>query len=129
MELPKYGNFDVIAHFDLITKHCENVDFFDLESMEYKNAAVEAAEALAGKIPFFEVNTGAIARGYRKNPYPSDFLLQELRRLGFGAVISSACHNVKMIDCEFSYAAELLKKGGFKEQYILTNQGFEAVLL
>lgn len=50
---------------------------------------MEAAEELAGKIPFFEVNTGAIARGYRKNPYPSDFLLQELRRLGFGAVISS----------------------------------------
>ena len=31
-----------------------------------------------GKIPLFEVNTGAIARGYRKTPYPSEFLIKEL---------------------------------------------------
>ena len=33
--------------------------------------AFETAEVLAKDIPFFEINTGAIARGYRKSPYPT----------------------------------------------------------
>lgn len=128
-ELPQYGNFDIIGHFDLITKHCDNVKLFDQNSAEYKNAAMEAVRALEGKIPFFEVNTGAIARGYRKKPYPEDFLLKELKKRGFGAVITSDCHDRKMLDCEFEYAAELLKQCGFKERYVLTKQGFKPVSL
>lgn len=123
-ELPRYGDFDIIGHFDLITKHADNIKFFDETSREYKNAAIEAAEALSGKIPFFEVNTGAIARGYRKKPYPSAFLLKELKRLGFGAVIASDCHDRNMLDCGFAEAVNLLKNSGFKERYILTKQGF-----
>ena len=93
------------------------------------DAAIEAAEKLAGKIPFFEVNTGAIARRYRKRPYPSGFLLKELKHLGFGVVISSDCHDRKMLDCEFEFTNDLLKKCGFNEKYILTKKGFEPVLL
>ena len=37
-----------------------------------------ALTALAGRIPLFEVNTGAIARGYRTTPYPDPFLLGQL---------------------------------------------------
>lgn len=128
-KLPQYGDFDIIGHFDLITKHCDNVEFFDQNSAEYKNAAIEAVQALEGKIPFFEVNTGAIARGYRKKPYPENFLLKELKKHGFGAVITSDCHDRKMLDCKFEYAAELLKQCGFKERYVLTKQGFKPVSL
>lgn len=128
-QLPQYGKFDIIGHFDLITKHCDNREFFDTSSKEYIYAAIEAAEALAGKIPFFEVNTGAIARGYRKTPYPSITLIKELKRLGFGAVITSDCHNKLMLDYKFDEAAELLKNCGFKEKYVLTDDGFKAVSL
>ncbi len=128
-QLPRYGKFDIIGHFDLITKHCDNVEFFDQSCSEYKNAAIKAAEALAGKIPFFEVNTGAVARGYRKNPYPSDFLIKELKNLGFGVVITSDCHDRRMLDCEFEYTTEILKRCGFNERYILTKQGFKPVSL
>ena len=127
--LPEYGNFDIIGHFDLITKHSDKVKFFDEDSKEYKNAAISAAEALKDKIPFFEVNTGAIARGYRKTPYPAPFIIKELKRLGFGAVISSDCHNKNFLDCCFDDAAELLKECGFKERYVLTKKGFEPVSL
>lgn len=127
--LPEYGNFDILGHFDLICKHSDTHKFFDEESKEYKNAAVEAAKILAGKIPFFEVNTGSIARGYRKTPYPAPFIIKELKRLGFGAVISSDCHDKEFLDCGFSEAAELLKSCGFNERYILTEKGFKAVSL
>ncbi len=127
--LPRYGKFDIIGHFDLVTKHSEREMLFDTESKEYKSAAIEAAEALVGKIPLFEVNTGAIARGYRTTPYPDPFILKELRRLGFGAIISSDCHNKNYLDCGFDDAAELLRSCGFKERYILTDSGFTAVAL
>ena len=123
-KLPEYGVFDIIGHFDIITKHSESRKFFDEDSKEYRYAAIEAAEALSGKIPFFEVNTGAISRGYRTTPYPSVFLLKELKRLGFGAVISSDCHNAAQLDRGFKEAAALLKMCGFKEQFVLTDKGF-----
>ncbi len=128
-ELPQYGNFDIIGHFDLITKHSDNRTFFDTTSEEYINAAFEAIEALAGKIPFFELNYGAVARGYRLYPYPSVALIKELKRRGFGVIITSDCHNKTLLDCNFNEAAELLKSCGFKEKYIFTEKGFVEVSL
>ena len=127
--LPEYGNFDILGHFDLITKHSDNVKFFDEDSEIYKNAALEAIEALSGKIHLFEVNTGAISRGYRKSPYPAPFIIKEMRRLGYGVVITSDCHDRNYLDCGFDDATELLKYCGFKERYILTPSGFRAVPL
>lgn len=126
-KLPSCGNFDILGHFDLITKHSDNHDFFDVTSEEYISAAIEAIKALAGKIPFFELNTGAVARGYRKSPYPAEIFIKEFKKMGFGAVITSDCHNCKMLDFEFSRAEEILKKCGFSEKYILTDDGFKAV--
>ncbi len=122
--LPEYGRFDIIAHFDLLAKHSENEALFDEDSREYRDAAISAAEALAGKIPFFEVNTGAISRGYRTTPYPSPFILKELKRLGFGAIISSDCHNKNYLDCHFEESRELLRSCGFRELYFLGKDGF-----
>lgn len=127
--LSDYGNFDIIGHIDIITKNIEIIPFFDMYSKEYINAAVEAMEALQGKIPFFEMNTGAISRGYRTTPYPTIPLLKELKRLGFGAIISSDCHDGTYLDHGFDTCREMLKEAGFGEKYILTNDGFKAVAL
>jgi len=127
--LPEYGDFDILAHFDLIAKHAEKADFFDMESDEYKEYAVRAAEALAGKIPYFEVNTGAISRGYRTSPYPTPFMMREMRRLGFKPLISSDCHNRADLDCAFDLAEQMLLEAGFTERYVLTKEGFMPVAL
>ena len=126
-ELPSYGNFDILGHFDLITKNIEKTRLFDVDSAEYKKSAASAIDALSGKIPFFEVNTGAISRGYRTSPYPTLDLIKEFKAKGFGAVISSDCHDGRQLDCGFDSARELLIAGGFKERYILTNSGWTAV--
>ncbi len=96
--LPEYGNFDIIGHFDLLTKNIDSVPLFDPESREYLSYATDAMDALKGKIDIFEVNTGAIARGYRKTPYPMMNLLRELQKRGFGAIISSDCHDERYLD-------------------------------
>lgn len=127
--LPKYANFDVVAHFDIITKHIEKLPFVDVESKNYLNYAFEAIEALKGKIPLFEVNTGGIPRGYRTTPYPSLSIVKELRRQGFGAIITTDCHNAHYLDFGFELGVNLLKEAGFKERFILTDKGFEPISL
>lgn len=128
-QLPQYGSFDIVGHFDLITKFTEITDLFDVNSKEYLTAARECAEALAGKIPYFEVNTGAMARGWRKTPYPALPIMKMLKELGFGAIISSDCHVREKLDCGFDVAAELLREAGFTEQFILTERGFAPIPL
>lgn len=124
-----YGDFDIIGHFDIVTKNIETTNLFDVNSKEYLDFAFEAIEALKGKIPFFEVNTGAISRGYRKTPYPSIPIIKEFKRQGFGVVITSDCHDRNHLDCYFNEAAKLLKACGYKEKYVLTDSGFTVVSL
>ena len=128
-ELPSYGKFDIIGHFDLICKHSEKTKFFDEESKEYQGYVLQAADALRGKIPLFEVNTGAIARGYRTSPYPTVYIIKQLKEMGFGVCISSDCHDAKQLDCHFAESEELLRACGFREKFVLTNQGFVPIAL
>jgi histidinol-phosphatase (PHP family) len=60
--------FDIIGHFDLVAKNNERGRFLDTAAKEYPDLGLEAIHALKGEIPFFELNTGAIARGYRTAP-------------------------------------------------------------
>ena len=123
--LPAHGNFDILGHADILCKHGERPDFvFDRADPRYRAMAREALRALAGKIPLFEVNTGAIARGYRTAPYPDPFLLKELRELGFGAVVSSDCHDRRFLDCGYGQAFDLLRAAGFREHYVYKEGGF-----
>lgn len=127
--LPAYGNCDIIGHYDLVTRHRDSIQLFDSECKEYRYAAIEAAEALAGKIPCFEVNTGAIARGLRTTPYPDPFIIKEMKRLGFGVTISSDCHWKEKMTCHFAEAKQLLRDCGYTEYQILTKDGFIPVPL
>ena len=128
-QLPQYGTFDILGHFDLLVKNLDALQMFDEQDPRYVGYALEAMHALKGKIPLFEVNTGAMARGYRQVPYPSLHLMRELKQCGFGAIISSDCHDGAALDVGFEQSAELLKAAGFTERYILTDTGFQAVAL
>ena len=129
-DLPNYGSFDILGHFDLLTKFNEKEpDLFDTADPAYRAAATEAAEALVGKVRFFEVNTGAISRGYRTTPYPDPYIIKQMKRLGFGAIISSDCHDRNFLDCGYEDAKRLLKEAGFTEHYVLKDEGFVAIPL
>ena len=103
--------------------------FLDTDSKEYKDLGFEAIHALKGKLPLFEVNTGAVARGYRTTPYPQMDFLKEFQRNGFGAVITSDCHDRNYLDCFYDESRELLREAGFKSKFVFTSNGFEEVAL
>lgn len=117
----------IIGHFDLIAKHNDRGHWFDEDSRQYRDLAFGAMEALQGKVPYFEVNTGAMARGYRQVPYPHLPLLRELCRRGFGAVITSDCHDLRYLDHGFEAATALLREAGFATKWVLTDDGFREV--
>ncbi len=127
--LPEINDFDIVAHFDLVAKNNEKGNFMDTASKEYLDLAFGAIHALQGKIPLFEISTAPMIRGYRTCPYPQIEILKEFKRCGFGAVISSDCHDKNVIDSYFKEAEELLFAAGFRSKYILTDNGFQEVTL
>lgn len=127
--LPQYGNFDIVGHFDLISKNCELAPLFDETDERYQKYALDCFYALKEKIPVFEVNTGAIARGYRTTPYPRAFLLKEMAKTGVGITLASDCHDNELLSCGFDDALRLCAECGVKELQIFTKGGFKGIPL
>ena len=118
---------DIVGHFDLITKFDEQRGFFNENSPRYRRAAERAMEKLvkAGKI--FEVNTGAISRGYRTTPYPSAQWLRLLRELDGRVTVSADAHHKSGVICAFDLAERMVRKAGFTEIWILEGKEFVPV--
>lgn len=83
---------DIVGHFDLITKFNENGVLFDTDHPRYRAAAGKALDALLKTPVAFEVNTGAIARGYRTQPYPEKWILDRMRERGAKICRNSDAH-------------------------------------
>lgn len=117
----------IVGHFDLVAKFNEGGQFFDEAAPRYRRAALEALEAVMERDVIFEINTGAISRGYRTLPYPAPFLLRAIREKGGRVCITSDSHSEHTITCAFEQAAALAAECGFRETWILTADGFRPV--
>ena len=82
----------VVGHFDLITKFNEGGALFDESDPRYVAAWRAAADALLPTGAIFEINTGAIARGYRTTPYPAAPILEYLASKGARFLFSGDAH-------------------------------------
>ena len=126
-KIAEFKRCDIAGHFDLITKLTEKVFLFDVDSPEYKRYALDAVTAVSEKIKVFEINVGAIARGYRTVPYPAPFILKRIKELGCGVVISSDCHNKDYLDTNFDLGIELAKSCGFNELLLFNGKDFDGM--
>ena len=122
--LAQIKEVDIVGHFDLLTKFDEEMRLFDESSPRYLTAALSAMDALiaAGKI--FEINTGAISRGYRTTPYPSEMLLRALHERGGKITISGDSHRVEDIAFGYDQAMQLARDCGFTELWTFDGKGF-----
>ena len=84
---------DIIGHFDLVSKFNEGGALFDEENVRYVAAYRSAADSLAKCGAYFEINSGAVARGYRTTPYPSSEILKYLKGLGVKFIFSGDAHS------------------------------------
>lgn len=117
----------IVGHFDLITKFNEGGRRFDEGDPRYRAAALEALEALMERDVIFEINTGAISRGYRTAPYPASFLLEAIRQKNGRVCVTSDSHSADAVVHAFSQAAALAEACGFREAWVLGSEGFHPV--
>ncbi|MDO4267271.1 MAG: histidinol-phosphatase [Eubacteriales bacterium] len=118
---------DWVGHFDLMAKFNEGGKHFDETKDDYIEPALAAMRRLNDAGLPFEINTGAMSRGYRSIPYPSRLLLRELKLMGGRIIFNSDSHSDRNIcygfdqagrlawDCGFRSACLLKPGGGFRE--------------
>ena len=128
-DVAKKTNADIVAHFDLITKFNADGKLFDESHPRYVSAALSAMDEALKTCSLFEVNTGAMYKYRRQEPYPSTMLLNELHKRGGEVILSSDSHDAESICHRFGEMRELLKYCGFKYAKHLTKSGFANVLL
>ncbi len=93
---------DIIGHFDLCAKYCEREDCpFDPQHPRYVAAWQRAADRLLKTGRPFEINVGAIAKGYRSLPYPHPDIARYLIDRGAAFVLSSDSHAPQNIAFQF----------------------------
>ena len=96
-DVVKKTECDIIGHFDLISKFIEKEPFFDVTHPRYAAAWQKAVDELLKHNVPFEINTGAISRGYRTQPYPSEEMREYIREKGGRFVLSSDAHSKENI--------------------------------
>lgn len=104
----------ILGHIELVMKFNEARDLFDDADPRYLGPALECAELAARSGKLIEINTGAVARGYRTQPYPGPAMLRRIRECGGRVILTSDCHNSDYLDCGFAEAGSLAKACGFE---------------
>jgi histidinol-phosphatase (PHP family) len=99
---------DIIGHFDLVRKFNKGGRLFDENHPRYVKAMESAINTLLTLGVPFEINTGAISRGYRLEPYPHLDIYRIIKANGGKFVLSSDSHNAKNIAYQFDIWQKLL---------------------
>ena len=104
----------VIGHFDILRKYAASHQLFDENSASYRKVALNALERAFPCGGLLEINTGAIARGTMKLPYPTIELLGAWHEMGGQITLNSDCHNGPDLMCFYGEALKMIKEAGYR---------------
>ena len=100
-EMVLNADFDIVGHLDLVRKFNAKTPYFDESSDWYREEVGRTAAAVARSGKIVEVNTGAIARGWLDDAYPSAAFRETLRMRGVRFVLNADAHAADAIDAAF----------------------------
>ena len=124
---------DIVGHFDLLKKYNRDGRIFDEDDPQYRTLAAEALDNVLNILDEYggmvEVNTGAMARGLRDDPYPSLHLLKHAAQRNARMIIASDSHKVETLNAYFDDAQALLKQAGFRWMMVLKDGRFQQVAI
>ena len=112
---------DIIGHFDLLTKFDEKEGPYFLGDPVYQQTAEKYLREALRADCIFEVNTGAISRGWRTAPYPHESLLPIIKKEGGRLTLTSDCHHADNLDCHYAESRAMLRDVGFEYLYTLSH--------
>lgn len=114
------GGFDILGHFDLVRKNNRAGHFFDEDGREYLSAAMEAVELLAGRDFVVEVNTGGMARGKTRNPYPSLAIMKRLSEMKIRITFCDDAHAPVHLGKHWEDSKSLARAAGYRSIAVLS---------
>ena len=120
---------DIVGHFDLLTKFNERAAIFDTTDPRYIKAGLEALDALLEKDVIFEINTGAMSRGYRTTPYPAPVFLHRIAEKRGNVTLSSDAHRKENLTYGFDVALQVLKASGIGSVLTMTKDGWKSIAI
>ena len=123
------GGFDILGHFDVVTKNNGKGHFFDTAEDWYRGEILECLDLAASKDVIVELNTGALARGYQDVIYPHPDLLPICREKNIRTMINADAHDPRQVDFAYDRAISLLKEAGYHEQWVLKDGSWTSVPL
>ncbi|MBR5448551.1 MAG: histidinol-phosphatase HisJ family protein [Clostridia bacterium] len=125
--IPTKMNASVIGHIDLLSK------FRDIIPLTFGKRYYDAAFATVdGLVPYgipFEINVGAITRGYRTTPYPDRKILTYIKERGGRIMINGDTHSAAALGKHLDLARKLAASCDFTESLIITKGGYEKLPL
>lgn len=114
------GGFEILGHFDLVRKNNDGGRYFDEESPEYLEAAFGAVALLQGSEIVVEINTGGMARGKTRSPYPALPVMRELRARGVRITLCADAHAPEHFGAYLDEARDLARAAGYRSVAVLT---------
>lgn len=123
-QIPERTAAKIVGHLDLPTKFLQRDPLFDPLHPRYLAAAYRAIDLLVKRDMIFEINTGALSRGWRTSPYPMKNLLEYIRQRGGKVTVSSDSHETDTVDFALDTAAKLAKDCGFSELWYFDGSAY-----
>ena len=110
---------NMLAHMDVFRKNNGGNRFFDEEDEWYREEIGKTLEVALLTDVIVEVNTGAMSRGYLKEPYPSGWILEAIHEFGIPIVLNSDAHQPDAVDFGYVEVRKQLLQIGFTHQRVL----------
>ena len=111
----------IIGHLDKIRLHNTGDIYFSEESEHYRNSALEALDVIKNTNCLVEVNTRGLYKHLNKEPYPSLWMLKQMKKRGIKIVLSSDSHVPEDLLRNFREAIDFVKEAGYKTHWQLEN--------
>ena len=110
-------NPDIIGHFDLPKKLNADGAIFNENDARYIEMACDTLNILAKSNPLLELNTSCFYKDYRRDIYPSDFILKHWASIGGSVCITADSHTALTLLASYDKALQLCASCGIEELY------------
>ena len=111
---------DILGHLDKIKVNAREVSFDESEAW-YRDEIRQLVDTIAKRRTIVEVNTRGLYKKKSETPYPSPWILEQLRDRNIRITMSSDAHHPQDVTREFETTLTLLADIGFKNLTLLQN--------